>query len=233
MRADIVAPVDTMGCATLADPTASARDQRFQTLVALMLSSQTKDVVTAAAMGRLREEVPGVCEEDRVDSGFNLESILALPAPRLNELIAKVGFHNVKTAYILRTAAILRDEHDSDIPATIVGLTSLPGVGPKMAYLCLSAAWGRDEGIGVDVHVHRITNRWGWNRTKGPEETRKALEGWLPRDKWNEINHLLVGFGQTICAPVRPRCGECGLAEKGLCPSAKVVKGKSSVVKKE
>jgi len=110
-------------------------------------------------------------------------------------------------------------------------LTSLPGVGPKMAYLCLSVAWGRDEGIGVDVHVHRITNLWGWNDTKQPEETRKALQSWLPRDRWHDINNLLVGFGQTICLPVGRKCGECKLADKGLCPSAVV--SKTTKVKKE
>lgn len=97
-----------------------------------------------------------------------------------------------------------------------------------MAYLTMSAAWGRDEGIGVDVHVHRITNLWGWHETRTPEETRAILESWLPRDKWHDINNLLVGFGQTICLPVGRRCGECKLAERGLCPSA--IKG---VVKKE
>ena len=84
----------------------------------------------------------------------------------------------------------------------------------------MSAAWGRDEGIGVDVHVHRITNLWGWHATKTPEETRAMLEAWLPREKWHKINHLLVGFGQTICLPVGRKCGECDLAKEGLCPSA-------------
>lgn len=95
----------------------------------------------------------------------------------------------------------------------------------------MSAAWGRTEGIGVDVHVHRITNLWGWNNTKQPEETRKALESWLPKDRWHDINNLLVGFGQTICLPVGRKCGECKLAERGLCPSAVV--GKAMIVKKE
>lgn len=89
-----------------------------------------------------------------------------------------------------------------------------------MAYLCMSAAWGRDEGIGVDVHVHRITNLWGWHVTKTPEETRATLEAWLPREKWHKINHLLVGFGQTVCLPVGRKCWECDLAKEGLCPSA-------------
>jgi endonuclease-3 len=98
-------------------------------------------------------------------------------------------------------------------------------------YLTLSAAWGRHEGIGVDVHVHRITNLWGWNKTQQPEQTRAALESWLPKDKWHDINNLLVGFGQTICLPVGRKCGECKLADRGLCPSAVVAK--SAKIKKE
>lgn len=100
-----------------------------------------------------------------------------------------------------------------------------------MAYLTMSAAWGRDEGIGVDVHVHRITNLWGWHKTQNPEQTRAALEAWLPRDKWHDINNLLVGFGQTICLPVGRKCGDCKLADRGLCPSAVVAK--STKVKRE
>jgi endonuclease-3 len=146
-------------------------------------------------------------------------------------MINKVGFHNLKTKYIKQTAEILRDKFDSEIPDTIEGLVSLPGVGPKMAYLTMSAAWGKDEGIGVDVHVHRITNLWGWHKTQNPEQTRAALESWLPRDKWHDINNLLVGFGQTICLPVGRKCGDCKLSEKGLCPSA--VAGVKKKLKRE
>ncbi|KAH7385967.1 DNA repair protein-like protein Ntg1 [Pyrenochaeta sp. MPI-SDFR-AT-0127] len=222
MRNENVAPVDTMGCESLADRTKSPKEQRFQTLVALMLSSQTKDTVTAVAMRGMQERMPG---------GFNLESVLALEPPALNAFINKVGFHNLKTKYIKQTAEILRDKWNSDIPDTIEGLTSLPGVGPKMAYLTMSAAWGRDEGIGVDVHVHRITNLWGWHKTQQPEQTRAALESWLPKDRWHDINNLLVGHGQTICLPVGRKCGDCKLADRGLCPSAVV--SKSTKVKKE
>ncbi|KAF2748739.1 DNA glycosylase [Sporormia fimetaria CBS 119925] len=222
MRNAHVAPVDTMGCESLADRQTSLRDQRFQTLVSLMLSSQTKDTVTSAAIKDMQANMPG---------GFNLESVLAIEPPALNAFICKVGFHNLKTKYIKAAAEILRDKYNSDIPDTIEGLTSLPGVGPKMAYLCMSAAWGRDEGIGVDVHVHRITNLWGWHKTKQPEETRHALESWLPKDRWHDINNLLVGFGQTICLPVGRKCGDCKLAERGLCPSAVV--SRTTKLKKE
>ncbi|KAG6084779.1 hypothetical protein E4U31_000911 [Claviceps sp. LM219 group G6] len=221
------AAVDTMGCERLADRTASARDQRFHTLISLMLSSQTKDTVNAVAMERLKTELPAY--KAGAPAGLNLENILAVDAGVLNGLIWAVGFHNNKTKYIKQTALLLRDKWHGDIPDTIPGLTSLPGVGPKMAYLCLSAAWDRTEGIGVDVHVHRITNLWGWHKTKTPEETRLALQSWLPRDKWREINWLLVGFGQTVCLPVGRHCGDCTLGLQGLCKAAdrkKVMEGR-------
>lgn len=157
----------------------------------------------------------------------------AVKPANLNSLINKVGFHNNKTKYIKAVAEILAAEHGSDVPNSIEGLVALPGVGPKMAYLCMSAAWGRDEGIGVDVHVHRITNLWGWHKTQNPEETRAALESWLPRERWHDINHMLVGFGQTYCPPVGRKCDECKLAERGLCPSAVVKKSVKQKVKKE
>ncbi|KAI0581007.1 Endonuclease III [Pyrenophora tritici-repentis] len=222
MRNENVAPVDTMGCESLAERQRTPRDQRFQTLIALMLSSQTKDTVLAPVMRNMQEKMPG---------GFNLESVLALEPPALNAFINKVGFHNLKTKYIKQTAEILRDKWNSDIPDSIEGLVSLPGVGPKMGYLCLSAAWGRTEGIGVDVHVHRIVNLWKWHKTQTPEQTRAALESWLPKEKWHDINNLLVGFGQTICLPVGRKCGNCKLADRGLCPSAMV--SKSTKVKRE
>ncbi|GAM87803.1 hypothetical protein ANO11243_058310 [Dothideomycetidae sp. 11243] len=224
MRKRRVAAVDTMGCENLADDKRSPLDRRLQTLVALMLSSQTKDPVTAAAIKNMQDNLP---------RGFCLEDLLEVDPPRLNELICKVGFHNNKTKYIKATAEILRDRWNGDIPDTIEGMISLPGVGPKMAYLCMSSAWGRDEGIGVDVHVHRITNLWGWHKTKTPEETRAELESWLPREKWHDINHLLVGFGQTYCPPVGRRCEGCDLAKEGLCPSAVVPKELKRKVKRE
>ena len=211
MRSKVLAPVDTVGCERLADTRATPKDQRFQTLVALMLSSQTKDTVTAVAMKRLKEELPG---------GLTVQSTQSVNPSTFNELIGKVGFHNTKTKNIITAAGILARDYNSDIPPTIEGLTSLPGVGPKMAHLTMSAAWGKTEGIGVDVHVHRITNLWGWHQTKHPEETRAILEAWLPREKWHEINTLLVGLGQTICTPVARKCGDCVLGQKGLCPGA-------------
>lgn len=198
-----------------------------------MLSSQTKDTVTAVAMQRLHTElVPQAPATDGgvQQSSLTVENMIACDPKHLDTLIGKVGFHNNKTKYIKQVATILKQEYNSDIPDTIEGLIRLPGVGPKMAYLCMSAAWGVDEGIGVDVHVHRITNLWGWHTTKTPEETRAWLEGWLPKDRWHEINKMLVGLGQTVCLPIGRRCGECDLAGTGLCKSE--VRGWKATVKK-
>ncbi|CAI9561848.1 unnamed protein product [Staurois parvus] len=90
-----------------------------------------------------------------------------------------------------------------------------------MAHLVMDIAWNRVSGIGVDTHVHRISNRLKWvkKETKNPEDTRVALEDWMPRDLWSEINWLLVGFGQQMCLPVTPRCSEC--LNRDICPGAK------------
>lgn len=212
------AAVDTMGCERMAQAHVTPKVKRFHTLIALMLSSQTKDTTNAVAMNRLYNELPAWKEGE--EKGLTLENILAVDPKLLNELIWVVGFHNNKTKYIKAAAEILRDKWNGDIPDSVEGLMSLPGVGPKMAYLCLSAAWGRTEGIGVDVHVHRITNMWGWHKTKNPEETRLALQAWLPKKLWHEINWLMVGLGQTICLPVGRKCGDCELGLSGLCKAA-------------
>ena len=236
------APVDTMGCEDLFWQGAPPPEKRYHTLTALMLSSQTKDTVTAAAMQRLHTEL--VPQKTNADGQYHsscltVPNMLACDPVHLDSLIGKVGFHNNKTRFIKSVAQILRTQYNDEIPSTIEGLIALPGVGPKMAYLCMSAAWGIDEGIGVDVHVHRITNLWGWHNTKTPEETRMWLERWLPREKWHEINKCLVGLGQTVCLPVGRRCGECDLAGTGLCKGeirgwkAKEKRVKREVVKKQ
>ncbi|KAF7727909.1 DNA N-glycosylase and apurinic/apyrimidinic (AP) lyase [Apophysomyces ossiformis] len=225
-REKVPAPVDTMGCERLAETDVPERVSRFQTLVSLMLSSQTKDTVTSVAVKKLQKGLPG---------GLCLESILNVDESVLDNYIQSVGFHTKKASYIKRVAVILRDKYDGDIPDTIEGLTSLPGVGPKMGYLTLQCAWKKNLGIGVDIHVHRITNRLAWcNTMKGtPEDTRKSLESWLPKEHWREINPMLVGFGQVTCLPRGPRCFECPVND--LCPSAetKKVRVKKEVIKKE
>jgi endonuclease III len=180
-----------------------------------MLSSQTKDATTAAAVSSLL----------RLEGGLTPKSLLQTPRSTIEECINKVGFWRRKTDYILEAAKEIEENFGGDIPDTLQGLVSLKGVGPKMAYLCLQSAWGVNEGIGVDTHVHRITNRLGWHvpPTKDPEKTRVNLESWLPKEYYDRINIVLVGFGQTICVPVGPKCDLCDVAAvDGLCPSRKI-----------
>lgn len=206
MRADKTAPVDSMGCERAHDAKASPAVQRYQCLVSLMLSSQTKDEVNFAAMMRLRQH------------GLTVQNILDTSDKKLGELIYPVGFWKRKVEYIKETSQTLKDKYNEDIPSTVEELCQLKGVGPKMAYICMNVAWGVPTGIGVDTHVHRITGRLGWTEKEcsNPEATRKALEAWLPKDRWIEINWLLVGFGQQICVPVGPKCGDC--LNRDLCP---------------
>ncbi|XP_055551427.1 endonuclease III-like protein 1 [Wyeomyia smithii] len=216
MRRDNLAPVDTMGCDQFKnDELIPAKSRRFHTLISLMLSSQTKDQVNYDCMQRLRKH------------GLTPKNMLATESEVLERLIYPVSFYKNKTKFIKQASQILLSEHDGDIPNTIEGLLKLPGVGKKMAHLCMRSAWNVVTGIGVDTHVHRICNwlRWVPKETKTPEETRIALEQWLPFELWDEVNQLLVGFGQTTCSANYPRCNECLNAD--ICPA----KGKHGVRK--
>jgi len=169
-----------------------------------MLSSQTKDAITASAMTNLKQH------------GLTVDNICHTDLSTLDQLISKVGFHSRKANYIKKATEIISRQYGGDPPENYDEIVAFPGVGPKMAHLYLQEACNKTEGIGVDVHVHRISNRLGWVKTTTPEATRKELEKWLPRDRWRPINKLLVGFGQTVCLPVGPKCLDCRINH--LCP---------------
>ncbi|XP_063685592.1 uncharacterized protein LOC134819534 isoform X2 [Bolinopsis microptera] len=209
MRKNIVAPVDVMGCFKNAESDKGPKIYRYQVMISLMLSSQTKDEVTAGAMKRLKKF--GLTPKNVADTD---ESVLA-------QLIHPVGFWQKKATYIKNASRIVHTEYDNDIPNTVEGLTSLPGIGPKMAHLCMEFAWNKLTGISVDTHVHRICQRLGWTPAglKHPDDTRKLLEHWLPKEEWGRINLMMVGFGQVVCLPTKPRCFEC--KNKDICPYAK------------
>lgn len=224
MRKSRDAPVDKMGCDKCMDLSSKPETIRYQALVSLMLSSQTKDEVTFAAMERLKN----------YKTGLQVDSILKMPEETLGKLIYPVGFWRRKAKYIKESTEIIKNKFQGDIPNSVELLCQLPGVGPKMAHICMKSAWGIVSGVGdifsfffsnyltsemlkffvllgVDTHVHRICNRIGWlnKPTKTPEQTRIILESWIPKHLWEEINHLLVGFGQQICKPVKPLCETC------------------------
>lgn len=191
LRADKTAPVDQDG------PHVVARND-FQILVALMLSSQTKDAVVGAAL----RDMQTWCEE-RGGGELDAEFVRSGVADdELNALISKVGFRNQKTRYLKETARSIVEVHDGRVPRTAAELVELPGVGPKMAHIVEYLVHGTCSGIGVDTHMHRMFDRLGWvggdddERKSTPERTREYLEAWLPREYWGEINVLWVGFGQ-------------------------------------
>jgi len=186
LREDCSAPVDSNGSEALPQHDLGEEVFRFQILIALMLSSQTKDMVVGDAIRALQAH------------GLTVENICNTPADKVNQLIQKVGFHNNKTRYIKETVKVLKEKYYCDIPPTAEEIMNLSGVGPKMAFIVENVAWGRVTGIGVDTHMHRMFNELGWVSSKNPEETRLQLESWLPKDKWKNVNYLWVGFGQEV-----------------------------------
>lgn len=186
LRSDRSAPVDSNGSEALPQRDLGDKVFRFQVLIALMLSSQTKDGVVGDAMRALQLH------------GLTVDNISETSADTLNRIIHKVGFHNNKTKYIKQVVEVLKEEYDGDIPPSAEEMMKLAGVGPKMAFIVENVAWGRSSGIGVDTHMHRIFNELRWVKSNNPEQTRIQLEGWLPRDKWETINALWVGFGQEV-----------------------------------
>ncbi|KAG7195005.1 DNA N-glycosylase and apurinic/apyrimidinic (AP) lyase [Scheffersomyces spartinae] len=224
MRSQFMAPVDTLGCERMPNTlvpglkTSNPKVYRFQLLISLMLSSQTKDEVNFEAMKQLHTYLQSAGFSD----GLCLPGIQLLTISEIDKLICKVGFHNRKASYIKQATDLVVTQFNGDIPNTLQDLVSLPGVGPKMAHLILQAAWNITDGIGIDVHLHRLANQWKWTGTKAtltPEKTRQELEKWLPRRLWQEINPLLVGFGQAVCVQQKPNCDVCLLAYNGLCAS--------------
>ncbi|KAJ2871041.1 alpha,alpha-trehalase nth1 [Coemansia aciculifera] len=210
-RATHEAPVDTVGCEALTQEEKDPKLKRFRSLVSLMLSAQTKDEITAEAVRGLSQRLPG---------GLTPKSLSEAPIDLIHECVRKVGFWQRKSNYIKEAARTCLEQYAGDIPRTVPQLLSLPGVGPKMAYLAMHAAWQDTQGIGVDTHVLRISHRLGWvsDSAKSPEATRHALESWMPRSLWRELNPLLVGLGQTVCRAIGPKCGECPVSQ--YCPSS-------------
>jgi len=181
-----------------------AVDRPFETLVSTILSLRTKDKVTEAASRRLLARAP------------NPEILSSLSVAEIEELIYPVGFYHTKAKNLIETCRALLRNHDGRVPRSMDDLLDLPGVGRKTANLVLTVGFG-DYGICVDTHVHRISNLWGYVKTKTPEETEFALRKKLPRRHWKTYNDILVTFGQNLCVPVSPWCSKCAIAQ--YCPA--------------
>ena len=190
-----------------------AEDQKedpFQILIATLLSAQTKDAVTHAASTRLFR----VARTPR--------AMARLPVKAIERLIYPVSFYRNKAAHVVRTAEQIQTRYGGVVPDTMEELLTLPGVGRKTANLVLILAHRSPDNICVDTHVHRISNRLGWVRTRTPEETEHALYQAAHRKWWPVINLYLVTWGQNVCRPVYPLCGSCVLFD--LCPKIGVTR---------
>jgi len=127
---------------------------------------------------------------------------------RIEQTIFPVGFYRTKARNIIEICRALTEHYDSIVPDSIDELLKLKGVGRKTANLVVTAGYDKD-GICVDTHVHRISNRWGYINTKTPEKSEDALRSKLPRKYWKIYNDLLVTFGQNLCKPISPLCSQC------------------------
>ncbi len=175
----------------------------FELLVACMISVRTRDEVTVPTARRLfaRARTP--------------QEFAALDPNELARLLRPASFAAVKAQNLMVIARRLLVEQNDTLLCNEEFLRSLPGVGPKCTNLVLGIACGIPR-VAVDVHVHRIVNRWGYVRTRTPEQTMQALEQKLPQQYWVELNRLLVPFGKHVCTGIAPRCSICVLAD--LCP---------------
>ncbi len=175
-----------------------AENQRdpFVILISTLLSLRTKDEVTAVATDRLFE------------LASTPEEMLKVPVDKIARTIYPVGFYRVKAKNIHHTCHELINRFHSNVPDNLDDLLSIKGVGRKTANLVVSLAYGKDA-ICVDTHVHRISNRLGYVKTKTPDETEFALRKKLPRSHWIIYNTIMVAFGRKTCKPVSPLCSLC------------------------
>jgi len=168
----------------------------FEQLVACMISIRTYDEVSLPTARKLfaRARTPAQMSK--------------MTPEEIDSLINTSTFHERKAAQIHVIAKRIMDEYDGDLPCDSETLLSFSGVGPKCAHLVLGIACGQPY-ISVDIHVHRVTNRWGYVKASTPEKTMAALEAKLPHEHWIDINRLLVPFGKHICTGTLPKCSTC------------------------
>ena len=173
----------------------------FEILVACVITIRTLEEVSLPTSLRLFEVAR------------TPEAVAKLTPARIDGLIGACTFHEPKSRTIHAIAKRVVNEFGGRLPCDFETLTSLSGVGPKCANLVLGVACGRADGIPVDIHVHRVTNRWGYVAAKTPEKTMGALEATLPRKYWVEINKLMVPFGKFVCTGKLPKCSTCPVLE--------------------
>ena len=188
----------------------SSQEDPFQVTIGTLLSARTQDATTAAASARLfaRASTP--------------QTMMKLTVKEIEKLIYPVSFYRHKAKHVKETCRILVEKFNGKVPGTMEELLTLPGVGRKTANLVLILAFKSVKNICVDTHVHRISNRLGWVKTNLSDETEQALYESTGARWWPIINLYLVTWGQNVCRPVYPRCGECVISK--WCPKLGVTR---------
>lgn len=181
----------------------------FQQLIACILSIRTRDETSLPAALRLfdRAATPG--------------QMVMLTTREIDDLIRTCTFHQAKAPQIFAIAEETLKKFGGELPCDAGVLTSFQGVGPKCAHLALGIACGQPV-ISVDIHVHRVTNRWGYVHAASPERTLEQLETVLPKRYWIDINRLLVPFGKNVCTGIAPKCSTCPVLD--MCRQVGVTK---------
>jgi len=190
--------VNLLGLPIVTEMSRRRRDP-YRILISTLLSLRTKDETTRKAAKRLLAKAP------------TAERLLRLREETIRKLIYPVGFYKTKAVVLKDVCRAIVNQHGGKVPDDLDTLLKLKGVGRKTANLVITLGYGK-PGICVDTHVHRISNRLGYVRTKNPEETEFALRKKLPPRYWIPINDYLVAYGQNICKPVSPFCSRCRLA---------------------
>ena len=190
-------------CAAFRDPVVTEMSNRsrdpYQVLIATLLSLRTKDEQTRKAAQSL------------FALASTPQAMVKLSPEVVEKAIFPVGFYRVKARNVIAVSGLLLERYRGRVPDDIDELLTLPGVGRKTANLVVTLGYGL-PGICVDTHVHRISNRLGYVRTRTPEETEMVLRKKLPRQYWIQYNDLLVAFGQNVCVPISPWCSRCPIS---------------------
>jgi len=173
-----------------------SREEPFYILISTVLSARNRDEMTMKATRKLfsKYKTP--------------EQIAKAPLKKLEPLIKQSGFYRTKAKRIKEISKILIEKYKGKVPENFDKLIELPGVGRKTAGCVMVYAFGKPA-IPVDTHVHRISNRLGWVKTKTREQTEQKLMKLIPRKYWLDVNEVLVIHGQTVCKPIRPLCEKC------------------------
>jgi endonuclease III len=177
----------------------------WELLVATMLSAQSTDVKVNEVTRVLFRELPGP------------EAIASAPLERIEQLIGSLGLFRQKAKNLQATARQVLELHGGSVPDTMAELVALPGVARKTANVVLSNGFGRNEGVVVDTHVHRVARRLRFTREVDPTRIERDLMRLFPRERWLQVSDLLIHHGRRTCDARRPRCGDCVI--EPLCPS--------------